>query len=471
MTSTSGDLLAGRYRLGERLGSGGMAQVFRAVDEELQRDVAVKVLAPHLLDDPDARERLRREARSAATLTHPNVVTLYDTIVDGEQQFLVMEFVDGPTLADRLTTGPLSEAEAIRIAEEVAAALEAAHEQDLVHCDIKPANLLLDQAGRVKVADFGIARAVDATQTTTGQVYGSVPYLAPERARGEQAGPSSDLYALGCVLHEMLTGRPPFVGSTPTDTLSQHIHAEAPVPSNLRTGVSPGLDAVVARLLAKEPVDRHPDAAALRRDLARLAAGQPPASATAVLPAAVPETTRVVTPAGRMPTDVTPAQPAPPSRRWLVVAVIGLIVLVAVVLALTNSAPSVDPVTEPSATATEGPTDEPTTAPPTEATTAPTSEPTQATLTVEDAVAQMRQQLASGRSEGLASDRGVTEVDKRLAEVLKKQAEDKPGDVVKEIRELRKTLDTLVREGDLDARLAEELDAAAADLVRIVDGS
>lgn len=461
MVPMPGEVLAGRYRLGERLGAGGMAQVFRAVDEELHRDVAVKVLAPHLLDDPDARERLRREARSAATLTHPNVVTLYDTIVDGEQQFLVMEFVDGPTLADRLASGPLPEPEAIRIADEVAAALEAAHAQGLVHCDIKPANLLLDPGGRVKVADFGIARAVDSTQTTTGQVYGSVPYLAPERARGEAAGPSSDLYALGCVLHEMVTGRPPFVGSTPTDTLSQHIHAAPPVPSDLRTGLSAGVDAVVGRLLAKDTAGRHPDAASLRRDLAHLAAGGAPATATLPLLDLAP-TTRVEGFADA-PTGPVTRDPARPGRRRFVWAVIALALVAVIGFALAR-----DPVDEAAPAAPASPT-EPATSPNPSATapsTAPTTPPEP--TTPEDAVAELRRLLSAGREDGLITDRGVDEIDKRLAETLKKLGEGKPGDAAKEVQDLRKKVDDLVKEGDVDPGFGDRLQGGVAELTRLV---
>jgi len=469
MTSQPDDLLAGRYRLVEPLGSGGMGQVFRAVDEELGRDVAVKVLAPHLLDDPRAKERLRREARSAAALTHPNVVTLYDTIVDDEQQFLVMEFVDGPTLAVRLEEGPLPELEAIRIADEVAAALEAAHAQGVVHCDIKPANLLLHPDGRVKVTDFGIARVVDATQTTTGQVYGSVPYIAPERARGELAGPSSDLYALGCILYEMVTGQPPFVGSTPTDTLSQHLHAVPRNPSELRTGVSAGLDAVVVRLLAKESADRHEDATSLRRDLARLAAGTRPSDATLPLPSALAPTTRI-----DAPTDVAAdptAVPAPTRGRRIAWVVAGLALAMVTGFALADTSPNdiADATPSDLASPTEAPpaTGPEATAPPSTPVSEPAPEPTSA----EDAIADLRGLLVEGRDDGLISDKGVTELDKYLAEALEKLGESKPDDAAKEVQEFRKKLGELERDGDVDSGFAPALDAAANDLTRMLRSS
>jgi serine/threonine-protein kinase len=464
MTPLPGEVLAGRYRLVEQLGSGGMGQVFRAVDEELGRDVAVKVLAPHLLDDPRAKERLRREARSAAALTHPNVVTLYDTTVDDEQQFLVMEFVDGQTLAARLEEGPLPESEAIRVADEVAAALEAAHAQGLVHCDIKPANLLLHPDGRVKVTDFGIARVVDATQTTTGQVYGSVPYIAPERARGELAGPSSDLYALGCILYEMVTGQPPFVGSTPTDTLSQHLHAVPQNPSELRTGVSAGLDAVVVRLLAKEPTDRHEDATSLRRDLARLAAGAPPIDATLPLPAALAPTTRI---------DSSTDAPATPSAvpaggrgRRIAWIVAGLVLVAIIGFALAN--PSADDVAGVTPSDVASPTAAPVATEPGATATTPVSEPAPEPTTPEDAIADLRGLLVQGRDDGLLSDKGVTELDKYLAEALKKLGEGKSGDAAKEVQEFRRKLGDLEKDGDIDSRFVPTLDAEANELTRIV---
>lgn len=461
MTPTPGDLLAGRYRLDERLGAGGMAQVFRAQDEELHRDVAVKILAPHLLDDPNARERFRREARSAAALTHPHVVTLFDTVVDGDEQFLVMELVDGPSLADRLSAGPMSEAEALRITDDVAAALEVAHARGLIHCDIKPANLLLTADGAVKVADFGIARAVDATQTTTGQVYGSVPYIAPERAQGLQPDARSDLYALGCVLFEMLTGRPPFAGATPTDTLSQHLHAPPPAPSELRAAVSPGVDAVVSRLLAKDPADRPPDATGLRADLARVAAGGAPATATLPLPDLAP-TTRVEGLADA-PTGPVTREPARPGRRRFVWAVIALALLAAIGFALAR-----DPVAEVAPAAPTDPTGP--AASPTPSATAPSSAPATPPepTTPEDAVAELRRLLSAGREDGLITDRGVDEIDKRLAETLKKLGEGKPGDAAKEVQDLRKKVDDLVKEGDVDPGFGDRIQDGVADLTRLV---
>jgi eukaryotic-like serine/threonine-protein kinase len=466
MTPVPGDVLAGRYRLLERLGAGGMAQVFRAMDQELHRDVAVKVLAPHMLDDPQARDRLQREARSAAALTHPNVVTLYDTVIDGDNQFLVMEFVDGPTLADRLRTGPLPEAEAIRIAGEVAAALEVAHERGLIHCDIKPANLLIAPDGRIKVTDFGIARVVDATQTTTGQVYGSVPYIAPERAQGQPAGAAADLYALGCVLHEMVTGQPPFTGSTPTDTLSQHLHATPPTPSDLQPGVSPRFDAVVARLLSKDPAARHPDAASLRRDLDRLSAGSPPRDATVLLPAATAATTRID---GHDDwTDTATSGIAATRSNRIAWVIAGLALVAAVAAFLLADTPAAD-------TADTAPSDLPpaaSTAPTATATPSPSvSEPPPEPTSPEDAIAELRQLLVEGRSAGLISGKGVNELDKYLTVALKKLSEGKPDDAAKEVQELRKKIGDLEKDGEIDGGFATTLESAADDLIRIVRGS
>lgn len=271
-------VLADRYRIVERRGRGGMAVVYAAHDEVLDRDIAVKVLAEHLLDDPRSVDRFEREARAAARLNHPNVVAVYDAAADGDTHFLVMELIDGTTLSEQLRDGGAMDVdETLALADQVAAALAAAHAADMVHRDVKPSNILLTDGGAVKVADFGIARAIASAETQTAVVMGSVPYVAPEQLDGSAgADPRSDLYALGCVLFECLAGRPPFVADTSAAVLGQHLHLDPPAVSARRAGVGPGVDALVAGLLAKDPADRPPSAEALRSQIARVRAGGMP---------------------------------------------------------------------------------------------------------------------------------------------------------------------------------------------------
>ena len=213
--SDEGRLIGGRYRLGERIGRGGMATVYRAHDEQLDRAVALKMMRADLGEDALFVKRFEAEARRAASVVHPNVVPVYDVGVD-EAPYMVMELVEGGDLAKVLATGPVPAERAARLTADAAAALQAAHNAGLVHRDVKPGNILLRADGQALVADFGIARATgEDSMTKTGAMLGSVEYFSPEQARGERAGPSSDIYALGVVLYELLTGRRAFTGDTP----------------------------------------------------------------------------------------------------------------------------------------------------------------------------------------------------------------------------------------------------------------
>jgi eukaryotic-like serine/threonine-protein kinase len=276
------DVLDARFELQAPLGSGGMAAVYLAWDRQGERSCAVKVLADVLARDEEFRRRFRHEAASAGALTHPRIVTVYGWGQDGLRQFIAMEYVGGGSLRERLQReGRLAEGDAVRIAAEVADALAYAHGRHVVHRDIKPHNILLTEDGHVKVADFGIARTLGATSLTrTGTVMGSAPYLSPEQARGEGAGPASDQYALGIVLYEMLAGRPPFGGEEPVAVALKHLHEPVPDVRAARPDVSAGTAAVVARLLTKDPAARYPDAGAAAGELHRLAASlpQPPAA-------------------------------------------------------------------------------------------------------------------------------------------------------------------------------------------------
>ena len=264
--------LGGRYELQRRLAQGGMATVYLATDRQLDRQVAIKMLHPQFASDPTFAERLRREARAAAGLSHPNIVGVYDWGRQGERYFIVMEYVSGHSLAEIIAArGPLDPKAAAAIAFEVAAALAFAHRAGIVHRDVKPQNVLLSSDGHVKVTDFGIATMMGGGPslglTETGTVVGTAAYLSPEQAQGETTDARSDLYSLGVVLYEMLAGYPPFRGDTPISVAYQHVQ-DPPVPlTEIADGVPQALETITMRLLAKDPDDRYGRAEDLRQHL------------------------------------------------------------------------------------------------------------------------------------------------------------------------------------------------------------
>ncbi|MER7196163.1 serine/threonine-protein kinase [Streptomyces flaveolus] len=252
-------LIAGRYRLQDSIGRGAMGEVWRALDETLGRPVAVKFLLPQG-SDPTAASRFRLEAQTAGRLSHPHVVGVLDFGTYEDRLFLVMELIEGDSLAQVLDAqGALPAERVARIAVETAAGLAAAHQQGIVHRDIKPANLLLDAEGTLKIGDFGIARFLDdpgAALTATGQIVGTSLYLAPERALGRPAAPAADVYSLGCVVYQLLTGRPPFQADTALAILHQHLDASPVPPRQLGVALPPAFESYLLGLLAKEPQDR-----------------------------------------------------------------------------------------------------------------------------------------------------------------------------------------------------------------------
>ena len=276
----TGRLLDGRYQVGPRLARGGMATVYRALDTRLERPVAIKVMQPGLAADPEFVSRFIREARSAARLSHPNIVAVYDQGTDGDTTFLAMEFVDGVTLRDVLRQrGALPPDDALQIMEQILAALAAAHRGGIIHRDIKPENVLLTTDGRVKVADFGLARAISGTSTVstlTGSVIiGTVAYLSPELVERGVADARSDVYAAGIVLFEMLTGRKPYVGESPLQVAFRHVHEVVPAPSTLVPSLSSEVDTLVGRATARNPDDRPHDASELLDAVTRVREGRP----------------------------------------------------------------------------------------------------------------------------------------------------------------------------------------------------
>lgn len=269
----------GRYAVIERVGVGGMAEVYRARDELLGREVAVKVLTERLSTDRSFVERFRREAQAAANLNHPNIVSLYDYGSEGATNFIVMEYIDGRSLAEVIAQeAPLLPERAAEIAADVAKALERAHNAGLVHRDIKPNNIMMTSTGQTKVTDFGIVRALggetEQQMTQTGVVIGTAAYLSPEQAQGNPVDARSDVYSLGCVLYEMLTGTPPFTGDTPLAVAYRHVRETAAPPSSTNPDAPQDLDSIVMKSLAKNPDNRYSSASEMRDDLERFTAGQ-----------------------------------------------------------------------------------------------------------------------------------------------------------------------------------------------------
>jgi eukaryotic-like serine/threonine-protein kinase len=309
-------IYSGRYELTHLIARGGMAQVYRAMDRQLERPVALKVLFPELSVDRTFVERFRREAQAAANLSHPNIVPVFDWGEDDGSYFIVMEYVEGRPLSAVLRDPqPMPPRQIATIGAGVAAALAFAHRHGVVHRDVKPGNVLITPEGDVKVTDFGIARAVNTEEslTQTGAVMGTAAYFSPEQAEGKGVDSRSDIYSLGVVLYEMSVGRPPFTGDSPVAVASKHVRDMPPLPREVNPAVPPALEAVVMKAMAKNPDDRYSSAEELRADLLRFADGRPveagdPAVTTVL--AAVGATQAVPTTTGR--TMAVPAGAGPP---------------------------------------------------------------------------------------------------------------------------------------------------------------
>ncbi len=273
------EMIADRYELLDVLGRGGMGVVYRGRDHLLDRVVAVKILPAQFASDALLVQRFEREARAAARLNHPNIVGVFDTGREGTVHYIVMQCVAGESLAQRLAErGALPVPEAVEIAAQIADALAAAHAAGIVHRDVKPANVMVEPTGTCKVLDFGIARAAaDAALTQDASMLGSAPYMSPETALGQTADARSDIYSLGCVLYEMLTGRLPFSGELPAAVINQHVSVVPRRPSELEPSIPAALDALVMQMLAKDPAERPQEAARAAADLrASLQAPSPP---------------------------------------------------------------------------------------------------------------------------------------------------------------------------------------------------
>ncbi len=293
-----GTLISGRFRIDERIGSGGMSTVYRAFDEKLERPVAIKLMHSEIAAQPDQLERFRREARAVAQLSHPNIVMAIDAGEDEDRPYIVFEYVDGETLKDRIRReGPLPVGEAVAYAVEIGRALSAAHAERLVHRDVKPQNTLIAPSGRAKVTDFGIARSLEADRLTMpGRVLGTTDYVSPEQAMGEQVTQQSDVYSLGVCLYEMLSGEVPYRADTHVAVATKHVREPMPDVRARRPEVSASLAAVLERATAKDTASRYPNAQSMVDDLQQALAieaaraGQTTGEATTVLQGLSPDT-------------------------------------------------------------------------------------------------------------------------------------------------------------------------------------
>ena len=475
-----GRILDGRYQLGSVLGVGGMARVYLAEDRVLQRQVAVKVLSPPYDQDPLFVERFRREARTAARLSHPNIVAVFDSGSDGEQHYLVMEYVAGQSLAELLAhQGRLAPRRAGELASQVCAALAAAHTQGVVHRDVKPGNVLVGGDGLVKVTDFGIAKAATShTLTGSGMVLGTAAYLSPEQARGGPVDARSDLYGLGCVLYELLTGTPPFGSGAdgPQVAIATRHLSEPPEPPSWRNPqVDPGWDAVVLTALAKQPARRYQSAIEMQDDLRRVLAGPAAAAGPDGLGAAGAPTQqlpRLPAGAGAASTGVVAARAVRAARRpgWArwVLLVAGLAIAVGLVVALRwldgAGVPAgrerAGPTTTPAATSTPSTTGPPPTA------TSVASQPG-----VPSALANLTAVVTAARQQGTADHQAEDLLDRAddLANAVRGgQEDDEREDARKKLAELEHKLEELIGKGRIRPPATTQIRQAVAELAQAV---
>jgi hypothetical protein len=470
------DVLAERYELGPLLGQGGMARVHRGLDRQLRRPVAVKVLAPPLDRDKAFVERFRREARAAAGLSHPNIVAVFDSGSDDGTHYIVTELVDGETLAERLRRdGPMAPPEAVGVAVDVCHALAAAHERGVVHRDIKPGNVMLLPDGRVKVVDFGIARAAGSdTLTGTGVVLGSSAYLSPEQASGGSGDERSDLYALGCVLYEMLTGEVPFRADTPVATMYLHVNEDPPRPSTVRP-VPAKLEDVVMRCLEKDPKRRFGSAGQLEQALlaAPLSVGgdtQPLAavgdSAAETRPiAAVGDTAAETRPIAAMPAAVSGATGGgvqhrrKPERRvpgWAFGAAGILLFLGLAAAALAFGSDPLRPRAEARAAAREA---------------VETALPPETSATLVAAWSDLVGAIGSAQATGRLEDEAANDLAKAAQDALEAYRDADADELANALGDLEEELAKAVEDEEVSAGPADAIDQAMFDLVLALENA
>ena len=471
----SGTRLAGRYLLDAQIGRGGMASVWRATDELLNRHVAVKTLEITSEDVDRSAERFVREARATAALSHPNIVTIFDTGVDGTTAFIVMELLAGPNLRDRLAhEGPLPVDDVLRIGTQVAGALAAAHATGMVHRDVKPANIVHSDPATVKVVDFGVVRMLEETTdsfslTATHAVIGTAAYLSPEQAAGGRVDARSDLYGLGCVLFTLLTDQAPFSGESAVAVLGQHLHSTPPSLAALRPDTPPALVRLVDELLAKDPAARPASALDVERRLVGLTAGDT-------------ETTTVTAPADTLVMPTLPvtqpalvaAAPAADDvrrrRRTRLIAIAAAVVvaLVALVLLLTQLGGDDRPVAKPRPTVSHSPSTTPTPRPTHSASPKPTKTPP-AITTPAEAIGALQAALAQATAAGDIDDGGAKDLAHRLDDIARTIADPKKAtDAGHKVGDLVQKVDDLTAKGQLTSAGRRLLDGPLSALERLV---
>jgi eukaryotic-like serine/threonine-protein kinase len=460
-----GRVLADRYEIGDLLGRGGMAEVYLATDRVLDRPVAVKVLGSWLVNDGTFVERFRREALAAARISHPNLVAVFDAGSEEDLHYIVMEHVPGETLADVLRhDGRVPPTRATRIASSVGDALGVAHAAGIVHRDVKPANVMLTPDGRVKLMDLGIARGIEGESITrASSILGTAGYLSPEQARGERVDHRSDIYSLGCVLYEMLTGRQPFEADNPVAVAFKHVH-EAPLPpTSLEASVPPALEAVVLRAMEKDPASRFPSVADMTSALHGSASPAPPIDATHPLPPS--EATTPLMAAGA--TVPPPREPLrrrtdrPPPRRRTV-PVLLLLAALALLGGLAFALLGGDP---PSGRVGTSRSPTPSASPSASGSASPSSSPTETPVgSLQDAVVALESILSMGVADGTIEDKAAREIGKEVEEALKKFAEGDTEDAVKKLEDLEEKVEGLVDKGEIAHSQEQRIDRAIEDL-------
>ena len=452
-----GKVLADRYAVGELLGRGGMAEVYLATDRVLDRPVAFKVLGGWLANDATFVERFRREALAAARISHPNLVAVFDAGSEGDVHYIVMEYVAGETLADVLRReGPLDPARSTEIATDLAEALGVAHAARMVHRDVKPANVMLTPDGRTKLMDLGIARSLDGESITrASSILGTAGYVSPEQARGDPVDHRSDIYSLGCVLYEMLTGRQPFEAADPLAVAYKHVHEAPKPPTSLESSIPPALGAVTLRAMQKDPAERFQSVADMTAALQDRTEPTPPVAAT-----------RPVPPVAVVPTQPTATMPRrsdrqPPRRRLvpLLIVVVVLALLGGLASALFGGETPSGSRATPSRSASRSPSASPSATPsPTPSATAPPVDPLQS------AVDALRNLVSEGVSDGTISDKAADDIGKGLEEALKEFAEGDTEKALEKLADLEETVDDLVDHDEIHNSQEQRIDRAIEDV-------
>jgi serine/threonine-protein kinase len=479
--------LAGRYVLEAPIGRGGMGEVWRATDTVLGRQVAVKTIDLRSLRDESGAARFEREARATAGLSHPNVVTVHDTGVEGDTAYIVMELLPGPSLADELADGPLPVDEVVEVGRQVASALDAAHARGLVHRDIKPGNIAYAADGRVRVLDFGITQLSEPTGsqalTATHTVMGTAEYLSPEQALGGRVDGRADLYALGCVLYALLAGRPPFKAATPVATMMMHANDPVPDVRALRPDTPDWLADLVHGLLAKDADVRPAGASTVAAALAaRESLG---GATTTVLPAAGAGATQRLdaVPAPPVVPTLPPREPdrgGPSTLVWVLtaVAVAAVALLVWFLLKGNGETPATTPSSTPSTSQPANTTEAPPTtqAPPTTGTPTPTDTPTPSSSPTADLAGDVESALSAFSDEigvltrdGTLDQKAAKTLDNRVRDIEKALREGDPQKVSDARDKLVDDYGKGVQDSTISSDAAARLDPLLADVDDSVD--